>query len=126
MGPHKTVVFLMEASPTAHLRFFEGLRMALGFSVSHRSVTLLLRGEGVRILLPIAPKLLGLPPEIVEVVPLLQELGVQIVVEETELGHFFLDRPLPEFVRTATREEVRDILERAELVIPFLNRSGST
>lgn len=125
MVTHKNVVFLMEASPTAHLRFFEGLRMALGFSVSHRPVTLLLRGEALRILLPIAPKLLGLPPEIVEVVPLLQELGVQVVVEEDDVEHFFLDRPLPEFVRTANREEMRGILERADLVIPFLERSGS-
>ncbi len=97
--------------------------MALGFSVSHRPVTLLLMGEGVRILLPIAPKLLGLPPEINEVVPLLKELGVRIVVSESELDRFFLDRPVPDFVQVVDSETVQELLFSAEIVIPFLRRA---
>ncbi len=97
--------------------------MALGFSVSHRPVTLLLMGEGVRILLPIAPKLLGLPPEINEVVPLLKELGVRIVVSESELDRFFLDRPVPDFVQVVDSETVQKLLFSAEIVIPFLRRA---
>ncbi|MDA8150375.1 MAG: DsrE family protein [Nitrospiraceae bacterium] len=123
MGKHRNIVFVLETSPTAHLRFFEGLRMALGFSVSHRPVTLLLMGEGVRILLPIAPKLLGLPPEINEVVPLLKELGVRIVVSESELDRFFLDRPVPDFVQVVDSETVQKLLFSAEIVIPFLRRA---
>jgi sulfur relay (sulfurtransferase) DsrF/TusC family protein len=123
MGKHRNIVFVLETSPTAHLRFFEGLRMALGFSVSHRPVTLLLMGEGVRILLPIAPKLLGLPPEINEVVPLLKELGVRIVVSESELDRFFLDRPVPDFVQVVDSETVQELLFSAEIVIPFLRRA---
>jgi sulfur relay (sulfurtransferase) DsrF/TusC family protein len=123
MGKHKSIVFVLEASPTAHLRFFEGLRMALGFSVSHRPVTLLLMGEGLRILLPIAPKLLGLPPEINEVVPLLKELGVAVFALEADLDRFFLDRPVPDFVQPVGAEDVQKLISSAEIVIPFLKRS---
>ncbi|MCL4486250.1 MAG: DsrE family protein [Nitrospirae bacterium] len=122
MGKHKNVVFVLEASPTAHLRFFEGLRMALGFSVSHRPVTLVLLGEGVRILLPIAPKLLGLPPEIVEVIPLLNELGVHVVALDSELDRVFLDRPVPDFVTLAGKGDIQKIVSSADLVIPILRR----
>ena len=96
--------------------------MALGFSVSHRPVTLLLMGEGLRILLPIAPKLLGLPPEIDEVIPLLNELGVGVFVPETDLNRFFLDRPVPDFVQVVGSEIVQELLSSAEIVIPFLRR----
>ncbi len=122
MSTHKNVVFILEASPTAHLRFFEGLRMALGFSVSHRPLTLVLKGEGVRILFPIAPKLLGLPPEITEVIPLLKELGAQVVVRDSDLDRYFLDRSLPDFVRTASDREILEIVSSADLVVPFFRR----
>ena len=97
--------------------------MALGFSVSHRPVTLLLMGEGLRILLPIVPKLLGLPPEINEVVPLLKELGVAVFALEADLDRFFLDRPVPDFVQPVGAEDVQKLISSAEIVIPFLKRS---
>ncbi|MDA8111484.1 MAG: DsrE family protein [Nitrospiraceae bacterium] len=123
MGKHKNVVFLLESSPTAHLRFFEGLRMALGFSVSHRPVTLLLMGEGVRILLPISPRLLGLPPEIVEVIPLLKELGVHVIALDSDLDYFFLDRPVPDFVVPVGKERIAELVSSADIVIPFLRKA---
>jgi len=116
------VLFLFSASPTAHLRFFEGLRMALGFSVSHRPVTLLLLGEGVRILLPANPRLLGLPGELTEVVPLLRELGVTVLAEGGALDNLFFDRPIPDFVRPVSMEDLPRLLEEAEIVLPFLRR----
>jgi sulfur relay (sulfurtransferase) DsrF/TusC family protein len=118
----KHVLFLFSASPTAHLRFFEGLRMALGFSVSHRPVTLLLLGEGVRILLPSAPRLLGLPGELTEVVPLLRELGVPVLAETGALDTLFFDRPFPDFVSPVSNEDLPRLLFEAEIVLPFLRR----
>lgn len=119
----KNVVFLFEASPTAHLRFFEGLRMTLGFSVSHRPVTVVLLGEGVRILLPMHPQLLGLPSEMTEVLPLLQDLRVRVIAEDQAVERFFLDCPVPSFVETRDREEIEDLLGSADLVLPFLRRN---
>lgn len=118
----KHVLFIYSSSPTAHLRFFEGLRMALGFSVSHRPVTLLLLGEGVRVLLPLNPRLLGLPGEIAEVIPLLRELGVRVCAESEALDAFFLDRPFPDYVVPVSAAEVPGLLSEAEIVLPFLRR----
>lgn len=118
----KHVLFVYSASPTTHLRFFEGLRMALGFSVSHRPVTLLLLGEGVRVLMPLNPSVLGLPGEITEVIPLLRELGVKVCAESQALDSFFLDRPFPDFVLPVSGSEVSGLLSEAEIVLPFLRR----
>lgn len=122
MSNAKNVVFLLESSPTTHLRFFEGLRMTLGFSVSHRPVTVILLGEGVRILLPMNPPLLGLPSEITEVLPLLQDLRVRILAEESSLERFFLDRPVPSYVESIGKSGIRQVLSEADLVLPFLRR----
>ncbi|EQD25004.1 MAG: hypothetical protein D084_Lepto4C00287G0004 [Leptospirillum sp. Group IV 'UBA BS'] len=78
--------------------------------------------QGVRILLPIAPKLLGLPPEIVEVIPLLNELGVHVVALDSELDRVFLDRPVPDFVTLAGKGDIQKIVSSADLVIPILRR----
>jgi len=96
--------------------------MALGFSVSHRPVTLLLLGEGVRILLPANPRLLGLPGELTEVVPLLRELGVTVLAEGGALDNLFFDRPIPDFVRPVSMEDLPRLLAEAEIVLPFLRR----
>lgn len=122
MSIHRNVVFLMESSPTSHLRFFEGLRMVLGFSVSHRPVSVLLLEEGTRILLPLHPKLLGLPPELTEVLPLLRDLNVHVLAEETAIKRFLGDRPLPPFVDRVDRRGIMERIESAEIVIPFLRR----
>lgn len=123
MTPSKRVLFLMESSPTAHLRFFEGLRMALGFSVSHSPVTVLLAGEGVRILLPLQPLRIGLPPEIVEVLPLLQELKVRVLACEESWSRFGEKHALPSFVQLVDRAAVTDLFAGSEIVIPFLRRT---
>jgi len=123
MSGGKNVVVLLESSPTSHLRFFEGLRMTLGFSVSHRSVSVVLLGEGARILLPMHPQLLGLPPEITEVLPLLQDLKVRVYADDSALDRLFFDRPVPPFVESIDPSGLDRLLDSADLVLPFLRRS---
>ena len=96
--------------------------MALGFSVSHRPVILLLVGEGVRVLMPLNPAVLGLPGEITEVIPLLRELGVKVCAESTALDSFFLDRSFPDYVVPVAQDDISSLLAEAEIVIPFLRR----
>ena len=69
------------------------------------------------------PQLLGLPSEMTEVLPLLQDLRVRVIAEDQAVERFFLDCPVPSFVETRDREEIEDLLGSADLVLPFLRRN---
>lgn len=70
MSGKKQVLFLFEESPASHLRFFEGMRMALGFSVTHHGMDVLLLGNAVRAVRDFRPEEIGLPREMLEFFPL--------------------------------------------------------
>lgn len=116
---NKKVLFVIEESPTAHLRHFEAMRMALGFSVTHGGMKILLRGRGVLALREIHPGLIGLPPELLEVLPLLGDLSVGVFVESESLSLYLPVRALSSAETVVSREEGIDLILGSDLVLGF-------
>ena len=86
MSGKKRVLFLFEDSPASHLRFFEGMRMALGFSVTHPQMELLLLGSAVQAIRHFRPEEIGLPREMLEFFPLFIDLGVRMFADARRSG----------------------------------------
>lgn len=122
MGLPKRVLFLMEESPSSHIRFFEGMRMALGFSVSHPGMEIVLTGPSVRVFGTVRPGDIGLPSELLEFFPLFGDLGVRVFADRESLVASRPPRNLPEGIRPIDRNEILAKIRSADIVIPF----GST
>jgi sulfur relay (sulfurtransferase) DsrF/TusC family protein len=116
---NKKVLFVIEESPTAHLRHFEAMRMALGFSVTHSGMKILLRGRGVLALREVHPELIGLPPELLEVLPLLGDLSVGILVEAESLSEYLPDWTASGIETVISRSEGIDLILGSDLVLGF-------
>ena len=116
---NKKVLFVIEESPTAHLRHFEAMRMALGFSVTHSGMKILLRGRGVLALREVHPELIGLPPELLEVLPLLGDLSVGILVEAESLSEYLPDWTVSGPETVISRAEGMDLILGSDLVLGF-------
>jgi len=116
---NKKVLFVIEESPTAHLRHFEAMRMALGFSVTHSGMKILLRGRGVLALKEVHPERLGLPPELLEVLPLLGDLSVGILVESESLSQYLPEWTASGHETVMTRAEGIDLILESDLVLGF-------
>lgn len=119
MGLPKRVLFLMEESPSSHIRFFEGLRMALGFSVSHPGMEIVLSGPSVRVLGTVRPGEIGLPAELLEFFPLFGDLGVRVFADRDCLVAFRPSQELPEGIQPIGRDEIMEKIRSADIVIPF-------
>ena len=122
MKKSKKVLFVIEESPTAHLRHFEAMRMALGFSVTHGGMKVLLRERGVLALREVHPGLIGLPPELLEVLPLLGDLSVGIFVESESLSLYLPGRSVLGAETIISRSEGIDLVLGADLVLGFWSR----
>ena len=116
---NKKVLFVIEESPTGHLRHFEAMRMALGFSVTHSGMKILLRGRGVLALREVHPELIGLPPELLEVLPLLGDLSVGILVEAESLSEYLPDWTASGIETVISRSEGIDLILGSDLVLGF-------
>ncbi len=118
----KKVLFVIEDSPTDHLRAFEAMRMALGFSVTHHGMKILLRGRGVLALREVHPGLISLPPELVEVLPLLGDLSVGLFADADSVRLYLPGKSLPGGVSLLSEEEVVHLLGESDLVLGFWSR----
>jgi len=116
---NKKVLFVIEESPTSHIRYFEAMRMALGFSVTHGGMKILLRGRGVLALREARPLLIGLPPELLEVLPLLGDLSVGICVESESLYRYLPGHLLSGSETIVSRAEGIDLVLDSDLVLGF-------
>ncbi|MHB1731040.1 MAG: hypothetical protein ACYCVG_08820 [Leptospirillum sp.] len=116
---NKKVLFVIEESPTSHLRHFEAMRMALGFSVTHGGMKILLRGRGVLALREVQPLLIGLPPELLEVLPLLADLSVGICVEAESLSRYLPGHRVSGSEKIISRAEGIDLVLDSDLVLGF-------
>jgi hypothetical protein len=119
---NKKVLFVIEESPTFHLRHFEAMRMALGFSVTHGGMKILLRGRGVLALREVRPILIGLPPELLEVLPLLGDLAVGICVESESFSRYLPGHQVLGSETIVSREEGNDLVLDSDLVLGFWSR----
>lgn len=124
MSGKKRVLFLFEDSPASHLRFFEGMRMALGFSVTHHGMEVLLLGDAVRAVRSFRPEEIGFPREMLEFFPLFLDLGVRMYVDSRRLEEEGLREVLPSFLVPLDFPEIREKIREADLVIPFSRPPG--
>lgn len=119
MSGKKNVLFLFEESPAGHIRFFEGMRMALGFSVTHPGLEILLMGDAVRSVRELKPLDIGLPREMLEFFPLFVDLGVRTFVERDRLENEGLLKDLPSYLSPLDNCQIREKIRQADVVIPF-------
>lgn len=119
MSGKKQVLFLFEESPASHLRFFEGMRMALGFSVTHHGMDVLLLGNAVRAVRDFRPEEIGLPREMLEFFPLFVDLGVHMYIDARRLEEEGLDKAFPPFLTPLDSSGIRKKIREADIIIPF-------
>ncbi|AFS52599.1 DsrE family protein [Leptospirillum ferriphilum] len=124
MSGKKRVLFLFEDSPASHLRFFEGMRMALGFSVTHPQMELLLLGNAVRAVHHFRPEEIGLPREMLEFFPLFVDLGIRVFAEARCLEEEGLEKMIPSFLIPLDASAIRKKIREADLVLPFSRPVG--
>lgn len=126
MSGKKRVLFLFEDSPASSLRFFEGMRMALGFSVTHHGMEVLLLGNAIRAVRSFRPEEIGLPREMLEFFPLFVDLGVRMFVDARRLEEEGLAQMLPPFLTPLDPAGIREKIREADLVIPFSRTPGES
>jgi sulfur relay (sulfurtransferase) DsrF/TusC family protein len=119
MGLPKRILFLLEESPSSHIRFFEGLRMALGFSVSHPGMEMVLMGMSVRVFGHVRPGEIGLPPEFLEFFPLFDDLDIRIFADRESLSRYSPSQALPSPILPIERSEILEKIRAADILIPF-------
>jgi|UniRef100_A0A7C3QUW9 sulfur relay (sulfurtransferase) DsrF/TusC family protein len=119
MSGKKKVLFLFEESPSGHIRFFEGMRMALGFSVTHPGLEILLLGDAVRSVRELKPLEIGLPREMLEFFPLFVDLGVRTFLDADRLEKEGLLKDLPSYFLPLDARQIREKIRQADVVIPF-------
>lgn len=119
MSGKKKVLFLFEESPSGHIRFFEGMRMALGFSVTHPGLEILLLGDAVRSARELKPLEIGLPREILEFFPLFVDLGVRTFLDAGRLEKEGLLKDLPSYFLPLDARQIQEKIRQADVVIPF-------
>lgn len=119
MSGKKKVLFLFEESPSGHIRFFEGMRMALGFSVTHPGLEILLLGDAVRSARELKPLEIGLPREILEFFPLFVDLGVRTFLDAGRLEKEGLLKDLPSYLLPLDARQIQEKIRQADVVIPF-------
>ncbi|MHB1606033.1 MAG: DsrE family protein [Leptospirales bacterium] len=126
MSRSKRVLLLLEESPAAHIRFFEGMRMALGFSVSHPGLEVLLTGKAVRAVSAFRPAEIGLPQELLEFFPLFLDLEVRTFVDQDALERLGLPKDLPPIFHLIDPKSMAEKIRLADIVIGFsaFNREG--
>ncbi len=127
MSRSKRVLFLLEESPAAHIRFFEGMRMALGFSVSHPGLEVLLTGKAVRAVSTFRPSEIGMPLELLEFFPLFQDLEIRTYVDQDALERMGLSRDLPSVFHLIDAKAISEKVCNADIVIGFsaMSREGA-
>lgn len=118
---------MLEESPAAHIRFFEGMRMALGFSVSHPGLEVLLTGKAVRAVSAFRPSEIGMPMELLEFFPLFLDLEIRTFVDQGALERYGLPKDLPAFFQLIDRKSMAEKIRLADIVIGFgaLSREGA-
>ncbi len=119
MGLPKRILFLLEDSPSSHIRFFEGMRMALGFSVSHPGMEMVLMGPSVRVFGPVRPGEIGLPPELLEFFPLFDDLDIRIFADRESLSRYSPSHAPPPSIHSIERSEILEKIRSADILIPF-------
>ena len=119
MSGKKKVLFLFDESPSGHIRFFEGMRMALGFSVTHPGLEILLLGDAVRSARELKPLEIGLPREMLEFFPLFVDLGVRTFLDADRLEKEGLLKDLPSYLLPLDARQIREKIRQANVVIPF-------
>ncbi len=119
MSGKKKVLFLFDESPSGHIRFFEGMRMALGFSVTHPGLEILLLGDAVRSARELKPLEIGLPREMLEFFPLFVDLGVRTFLDADRLEKEGLLKDLPSYLLPLDARQIREKIRQADVVIPF-------
>ena len=126
MSRPKRVLFLLEESPAAHIRFFEGMRMALGFSVSHPGLEVLLTGKAVRAVSDFRPSEIGMPPELLEFFPLFQDLEIRTFVDLDALERLGFPKDLPPVFHLIDAKSISEKIRTADIVIGFgsMSREG--
>ncbi|MHB1926841.1 MAG: DsrE family protein [Leptospirillum sp.] len=119
MSGKKKVLFLFDESPSGHIRFFEGMRMALGFSVTHPGLEILLLGDAVRSARELKPLEIGLPREMLEFFPLFVDLGVRTFLDADRLEKEGLLEDIPSYLLPLDARQIREKIRQADVVIPF-------
>lgn len=113
----KKVAVVLRKTPFGTLRNSEALRMSVGLTLAENAVQVLFVSDGVYMLLPTSPQLVG-SPEVAQHLETLKLLGHQLVAEEEALEERGLAN-LKYDAEIVSRRQIADILAASDVVIPW-------
>lgn len=111
-----SVVVVIQEDPMKTHRAAEGLRIALGLSTGPNPLTIILLSHALSLLTDEAAE--AVAADILEkYLPVVQELGIPIVIPEGSLARFPID---PEFaVRETSLSNIASLVSHADRVLVF-------
>ena len=113
----KKVVVLIRSNPVTTVKVSEGLRVALGLTLSENQITVLYMDEGARATRELQPVQVG-QDNLAHSLELFEACNIRQVVDEESLKTYRVEK-VREDVQSITRGEALELLNQAQEVIPF-------